>query len=390
MTFKKIALSAAEIKKLRARAMNAIAPLKPADEISRYGAGTTRTNAGRKLPDYYFVYFLLVDLLHFRFRGRGEKVAWTIPVDYDGHGALIEHRKMGLGVFSTDELAAEGIVRAVARGVKAAAPFFDHLAAEAVHRSQLNVRNNSAWLFYRYQYLRDQFREKLASAEAREHEVIKIERKLPNGTEFSSYSWPGDEHRREAAWLATATIDAFFSWTEHVFVHLAILRTRVKTGEEVAELAAADWSDKFKCAVGLDDSNIKSLFDELLVVRRQIRNFMAHGAFGKDGEAFEFHSGAGAVPVNLTDPEGRNRFSMWPGPSFDASRVIQAAESFIGSLWAGDLAPAQIYIEEAGLPSILTYANDGTYGAAMESVEDMESFIDDLVHQMDDAHNMDW
>lgn len=390
MAFKRTALSASEIKKIRDRAMNAIAPLKPADEASRNVAGTTRTNAGEKLPDYYVVYFLLVELLHFRFLGRGEKVAWTIPVDYNGYDALIEHRKMGLGIFSADELVAEDIVKAVQRGVGVATPFVDHLAAEAVRGSQLNVRNNSAWLINRYRYLRDQFRAKAAAAEAYKDEVTKIERTLPNGTKFSSYSWPGDEHRREAVWLGIAAIDAFFSWTEHVFVHVAILRTKVKTGEQVAELATAAWSDKVKCAVGLADPNIKSLFDELLVTRRQIRNFMAHGAFGKDGEAFEFHSGAGAVPVNLTDAAGRNRFSMRTGPSFDASRAIQTAELFIGTLWAGDLAPAQIYIEEAELPSILTHASDGTYSTAMDSVENMESFVNDLVRQMDDAQNMDW
>jgi len=53
--------------------------------------------------------------LEFGHGGRWEKVAWTIPVDYDGNLALVEHRKMGLGVFSgatpDDERGAEGIVR---------------------------------------------------------------------------------------------------------------------------------------------------------------------------------------------------------------------------------------------------------------------------------------
>jgi hypothetical protein len=45
--------------------------------------GTTGTKAGYKLPEYYLAYYLLVELLEFRHGGRGAKVAWTIPVEYD-------------------------------------------------------------------------------------------------------------------------------------------------------------------------------------------------------------------------------------------------------------------------------------------------------------------
>lgn len=390
----KTKLSAVEIEVLRERASKAIAPLKPAERTHLYELGTTRTKAGYKLPAYYLVYFLLVELLKFGHGGRGEKVAWTIPVEYDGNFALISHRKLGLGIFAKataeGELVAEHIVKAIARGVKAANPFFDHLAAEAVHRSKLNVRNNSTWLFSRYEYLRSQFREKSASAEGRKGEVEKTEEVLPDGTKVVSSSFPAFALRQEAGWLGIAAIDAFFSWTEHVLIHLAILQGNVKTGDAVANLAAAEWSEKVKTAIGLGDAKVKSLFDELLTVRRQVRNYMAHGAFGKHGEAFQFHSSAGAVPVNLTDPDGSDKFSMWFGPTFDEAGAIETAESFIEKLWEGDRAPAKLYLQEAALPIILTYASDGTYDNAMASVEDMEAFIEGLTHEMDNAANMDW
>src|SRR5262249_29312980 len=179
-------LSAGEIEILREKVTKAIAPLKPAVGAGRYAIGSTRTKAGRGLPEHYLVYFLLVELLKFPHGGRGEKVAWSIPIEFDGHVAVIEHRKLGLGIFSAasdaDELVPQRIVTAIQKGVKAALPFFDHLAAEAVHRSKLNVKNNSAWLFGRYEFLRDQFREKLASAQARKGEVVKTEQTLADGT----------------------------------------------------------------------------------------------------------------------------------------------------------------------------------------------------------------
>ena len=149
-------------------------------------------------------------------------------------------------------------------------------------------------------------------------------------------------------------------------------------------------ADKVKMAVSLDDPKVKALYDELLSIRRQIRNYMPHGAFGKHGEAFDFHSSAGAVPVNLTDPEGKDKFSMWFGPSFDEAGAIETAEAFIEKLWDGDLGPARMYLQDANMPVILTYASDGTYDGAMSSPAAMEEFIEGLAHQMDNAENMGW
>jgi hypothetical protein len=219
---------------------------------------------------------------------------------------------------------------------------------------------------------------------------VKTEGVTANGTKYYSSSWPAFELLRQSSWLGIAAIEAFFSWTEHVLIHLAILQGKIKTGEEVADLAEAEWAEKVKVAIGLDDPTVKALYDELLKIRRQIRNYMAHGAFGKHGEAFDFHSSAGAVPVNLTDPEGRDRFSIRFVPSFGEAAAIATAEVFIEKLWAGDLAPAKMYLQEASMPVILTYASDGTYESAMSSPESMEEFIDGLAHEMDDAANMDW
>ena len=110
----------------------------------------------------------------------------------------------------------------------------------------------------------------------------------------------------------------------------------------------------------------------------------------KHGEAFQFHSATGAVPVNLTNPEGKSNFSMWSVPSFDEATALEVAESFITKLWKGERAPAKLYLEEADLPVILSYASDGTYARAMSSMDDMENFVESLTHEIDNAANMDW
>jgi len=63
---------------------------------------------------------------------------------------------------------------------------------------------------------------------------------------------------QNASWVALAAIDAFFAWTEHIFIHLAILQGRITTGEEVATLAESEWKVKLKCAVDITDKVAKS------------------------------------------------------------------------------------------------------------------------------------
>src|SRR5260370_13298256 len=83
-------------------------------------------------------------------------------------------------------------------------------------------------------------------------------------------------------WLALAVIESFFSWTEHIFIHIAILRGKVTSGIEIPQLAKADWSAKFKAAIDLADPVSKTFYDKLVEIRQANRNFVAHGAFGKD------------------------------------------------------------------------------------------------------------
>ena len=144
--------------RMRKRVTVAISPLQSADKSVLYFYGR-RLFTGHKLPPYYLVYFLLVDLLGFRHGGPQEKVAWSIPIEIDGSVAMIEHRKLGLGVFvphetgrshslgpafPKNEAIAAQVVRLIKKGIRAATPFFNHLASVAVSGSHLNVVINLA------------------------------------------------------------------------------------------------------------------------------------------------------------------------------------------------------------------------------------------------------
>jgi hypothetical protein len=389
-------LSTAEIEKLRQLALRAISPIKPLAKSANLGGllwNSKRTNAGRNLPHYYLVYFLLVDLLGFPDLGQEEKVAWSVPIEFEGKPFLIAHRKLGAGIFCIDsdkhETRAGQIVSLITKGVRTADPFFRSLARQAIRQSKINVRNNSAELFSRYEYLRDQFRKLLGEAQLRKNEV-RTETRTDDSTTSTSYQFPALRLSQEAQWLGIAAVDAFFAWTEHVFIHLAILQQRVTTGDEVTQLAGAEWQEKFKRVLDLSDGNSKKFYDSLVLLRRQVRNYMAHGSFGKQGEAFDFHSSAGAVPVILDYRSGEARLSLIGETPFEEGDAISTIEDFIAHLWSGQRHTAWLYIQDACLPVILTFASDGTYEDAMQSEDDMEQFIYGLTRQMDDAANMDW
>jgi len=76
-------------------------------------------------------------------------------------------------------------------------------------------------------------------------------------------------------------------------------------------------------------------------------------------------------------------------PAFDEAWAIAEIESFVEHLWSeprGAMRP-HIFSE---LPSILTYAVDGTYARATKSEEDMKDFVEHLTGEFDRAADMDW
>lgn len=387
----------AELVHIRDSALRAIHPICPPDANTsapeNFMFKAARTKSGSDLPDYYLVYFLLVDLLGFRDLGQSEKVSWSVVIDYNGKAFVIEHRKLGIGVFSDypeeNESAAADIVRRIQGAVKVARPFFDWMAEQAVAASEVNVLNNSDGLHDRFQFLLALYKAKIGEADARKNEKHVTEGKTESGATWTSVKMPYFQLKREADWLALAVIEAFFSWTEHAFLHLAVLMDKAVSAQDVTSLAEKEWPDKYKAAIGCEDNDSREHYEKLLALRRELRNYIAHGAFGKQGEAFTFHSHAGAVPVMLPHRRGTRKFRFGHGVNLDSKTAIQTIEDFVAFLWSGKRGPARIHLESE-LPLILTLVARGDYRLAMHSEESMREFVDHLTGEFDRAANMDW
>lgn len=378
-----------DIEKYKANALKILDPIKPANEkttaCSEFLLNAIRSKAGREIQDYYLVYFLFVNLLGFENLGKFEKLAWSIPIDYNGKAFLIEHRKMGLGIFiqkNEDEDDAKIIAKKINGAIQSSRPYFNYLAEEAIKSSQINIVNNNGGLFDRFTFFLDLYKLENQNLENLSKERISIDGNFIFGSE--KYH----NVKNKANWLAISTIESFFSWTEHLFIHLAVITQRIKTGEDVAKLIDGEWKEKFKAAIS--DPVLEKYYIDLILIRNQVRNFVAHGAFGKEGNAFQFHSGAGAVPVIMNFNKQKNRFSFEGTLEFKENEVINLIEAFISDLNNSTLKPAIIYSQNHGLITILPHASDGLYESAVHDNETMEKFCDYLQGMFDNSANMDW
>ena len=387
-----------EIEKYKKKALKILSPIKETDDNTKaeknFLFNAKRSKASRLLPEYYLIFFLFSDLLEFENLGKFEKIAWSFPIDYNGKAFLVEYRKFGVGIFIQDEENdqedALEISKKISGAVKSIRPFYDNIAEQAVNNSEFSVKNNNRQLFDRFDFLlklyKDEYQKFLDNQGKTEKTVSKSE--FGTSTIYKSLDY---EFKQRSNWLAISCIEAFYSWTEHLFIHLAIVGQGLSEGEKVSELIGAEWKTKFKTAIPIDSSKtVSDFYNELITVRNQLRNFVAHGAFGKDGNAFSFHSNTGAVPVLMNHKRKRNKFSLNGYLTFEEQTVIELIEEFIKFLWSGDTAPAMHYTQECGLPTILPYAANGTYGAACDSMEFMEEFAKKIMWDFDNAANMDW
>jgi len=148
--------------------------------------------------------------------------------------------------------------------------------------------------------------------------------------------------------------------------------------------------DKFRAVFDLEDSTSKKFYDDLVEIRRQHRNFIAHGSFGKRGEAFTFHSGAGAAPVLLPHQRGSQKFTLSGPLTVEDPEAIRVIRTFMDHLWAGVRAPARIYLQRSSLPAILTLATAVTYANVLKGIDEMEALVAYLTEHWDRSANMDW
>lgn len=384
----------AKVEKHKEIALRILLPIKSIDEKTKadknFIFSAKRCPTINRLPDYYLVYFLFADLLKYKDLGKFEKIAWSFPIEYNGKAFLIEYRKFGIGIFvneiEKDQVEANEIVNKIIRAVKAVKLYYNYVAEEGVKKTEINVNNFNFDLLERFNYLKDSYKNQYSKYEKNKGKT-KTENLTNGGKIVSRLDY---KFLKNSNHLAISTIEAFFSWTEHLFIHISIITQNISDGEKISKLIEAEWKTKFTTAIPLSNKEENKFYNELLLVRQQMRNFVAHGAFGKNGSAFQFHSKTGAVPVLMRHDKIKNKFDFQGNLNFNNEEVIKLIENFIDYLCNSKYKTVMLYTQEYHLPTIVTLAKNGVYKEAIQSMENMEKFVERLSNQLDNSANMDW
>jgi hypothetical protein len=102
--------------------------------------------------------------------------------------------------------------------VRAVRRYFDWLACNAVEGTSLNVVNKSYSHFSHYEFFRDSYHEKLKEAELCNGVMVDVDSSALLMAAVLPTAFLGLQRNSEAQALAMAAIEAFFSWSEHVFI----------------------------------------------------------------------------------------------------------------------------------------------------------------------------
>lgn len=264
-------------------------------------------------------------------------------------------------------------------------PYFKFIANRAIEGNKINIKNNSIKLFNRYRYFLKEYKKCKIKLNKELNKPPKIN-KMNNCTTISYNNVY--VYRQELENLLIAMLESFFSWTEHIFVLLAIVYGDFDSGRDILNFINNKWNEKYKKVIDIEEN--KEIYDKLLVIKSQLRNYNTHGTFGKNGETFYFHTGTGAVPVFLNDNKNLSIALEQKKYEYIEDNVIGTLEHFIKYLWTGDRKNAKLLIQDSSLDLIMTYSTDKTYKNLIKNKKDTLGFIDHLCWEVDRAANMDF
>lgn len=367
------------------KAMSGIS--KPSEKTKTQGRSTSYH--GIPFDDYYLVFLMMVDLLKYEYLGPAEKVSYIIPFDFEGVRCSVAHQKFGMRLWCGEEQDGEAIYKVIRKGIKAAKPYFLWRAEKASTSSNLNLESKCPQLWEKYEFLREQSVKLIEQFERDKDKAVIESGESDLGFKFTSTSYPAYEFRKQGRWMHEAAVDAFFAWCEQALVHIAILQGTLTNGKQIVDVLKGEFGKKCKLVLDLTLPEEKVAYDDIVSLRNELRNYVAHGSFGKDGSAFSFHTATGAVPLKVLDGKKISEFSFGSADAREWESDYKRIESFLETLWGNGRGPAQQFLE-TGFSSVLTYAVDGTYDKAMQDEETMESFLIYLGRMIDDAANMDF
>lgn len=321
-------------------------------------------------PQPFMVYLILVRCLGCSptYKPR-EKMAWITYFRFQDKPMFAAHLKSGLqlGIQDTDD---NELLTSFWKLLQDALPFvnesFDDLVRTTISNGQVTIKNRSSLFKERYLFLRKQ-----------------AEQKFEDQTYLS---------HKEGFFLASASLDAYFSLLEHYLVLLLPFVDFDPSQENILKVVKNTWKINFQKVFGNPPANEaeKIVLEKLEQVKRRWRNTLAHGGFDYEGLTFFVQiPGLGAIPASLTKDEKLFQFLNLPISHLDFKNICATLDECDHFLKNGSLKQAFQYIE-AGLNLYFDKTGQQELKRALDCEESMGDFIEYQAYLEDMHINMDW
>lgn len=352
-----------------------------------------------KIYHPFIVFIIFVYLKKFKFYGREEKVAWTIPIKYKGIPFILTHRKFGFRIISNEEseevknIGIEAMTH-VNKAIPYAETLFEPFVKDQVNKGKITLDNQFSAIKSRYLFFR-----KKAAAEFKKAETNRVKRetknqeidgilsKLINIQNSSIKNWAAGNN------FATAMLDSYFCLIEHTLVLLLPFLSHVNIEDiDLERFIGENWKQKLKLVIPLTgDKEALQLFERLDKIKEELRNPLTHGYFLKDGNSFYVHTpNLGAIPMSLTNRNNHLRYGFYSIRNINFENICKCFDEFDKFLKNRKATKfGMLYIEKSGGIAFDKESSD-MYKAAMTSVKSFNEFILYELYQQDNMTNMDW
>ncbi len=377
----------------REQARKLLGDIKPASGRGLIEVGRDALQAGnpfeamtpKEFPLPGLLYFGLTQLLDVKPYGPWEKMRWGFTFDFKDRSFGFELRKFGLRVLCEPSNLDGSLLREMlGRALELTNVAEKYLAASVVP-DQINAGNFSVDNLYHRLRDRYEFLKEKAEIAYQTPPPQPETSEQPFGTVISFFEQP----ILEGGALATAAVDAYFSLTEHLFCLALPFSSKTFADKGISEFLWSPWSTKAKFILDLQDSDTKDVYDQLLRIREEWRNPIAHGGFlSGHGSLYVHIAGAGAMPARLRrTPKGLSFGFRLTDDSFN--QIVEVFARFDEVLKTGKLRSVVTWAE-SGLPVAFDSKSCAQYRAAMKSESDFDDLIERTSYFHDLNVNMDY
>lgn len=345
-------------------------------------------------PAPYMVFLTLVYGLGFNFVLRPyEKMAWLIPITFNGLPMCIGHQKFGLWIVAANQDEAHRILPELFARLRKAEQVTERILQPEVEKriraGQITVDNQFFWTRDRYLF----FRQRAIKAYTSKRPLRSKTRKVNWGPikAVTTFSDPF-KSQREGFYFASAAVDAYFSHLEHVLVLLLPFSGFRQDRDDLQAYIRKFWTDKFKRIFDLSkNEKARKLYEELREVKERLRNSVAHGGFEKGiASLFVHFKEIGAAPATLsTHPNNKGLFRLFPIQEMDFEKACHIFDE-ADCLLKEDESRYGYKYAETGLPVAFSVQAISSYEDAMKSDKSFNSLMKKNIAFLDVYENMDW